>query len=352
MDSALIRTLASEDRTGPDAGSAHGVHAPFHAGEIAVQALAGSRQAMVEAGSRLIRTQMPEQHRRFFPQLPFLAIGALDREGQPWATLLSGTPGFAYSPDSSSLRVEAVPPRTDPLHGSLVPGARVGILGIELQTRRRNRVNGSIAEIDSNGFLLRVVQSFGNCPQYIRQRTAAAPVLAAPASMETPAAFLDDRAQQQIAAADTFFIASHFDGHGANDTSAGADVSHRGGKPGFVRLDDARTLTWPDFQGNAYFNTLGNLYANPRAGLLFVDFARGDFLHLAGSAEILWDDQTRSGFAGAQRLIRFHIGQMRRVRNALPGAWLDGEASPSVARTGAWKTRPTAQATVLDNDHV
>lgn len=326
----------------PDRHDAAGALAPtpagerFHAGEMAVQARAGSREAMAEIGSRVIRTSMPEQHRQFFAQLPFVVLGALDGEGQPWATLLCGTPGFAHSPDPGVLRVDALPPPTDPLHGILAPDAPVGVLGIELPTRRRNRVNGPIAALDGKGFSLRVAQSFGNCPQYIRQRTIGAQTQLAPPRADAPTAFLDDEAQRQIAAAETFFVASYFGGRGANDPGAGADVSHRGGKPGFVRVDDAHTLTWPDFRGNAYFNTLGNLFANPRAGLLFVDFANGDFLHVAGHADILWDDETQSGFAGAQRLVRLHIREVRRVRGALPAVWCDGEVSPSVARTGEW----------------
>src|SRR3546814_14766932 len=68
----------------------------------------------------------------------------------------------------------------------------------------------------------------------------------------------------------------------------GADVSHRGGRPGFVRVteDDGRSvLTIPDFSGNQFFNTLGNIAINPRAGLLFVDFATGDLLTLTGRSE-------------------------------------------------------------------
>ena len=51
-----------------------------------------------------------------------------------------------------------------------------------------------------------------------------------------------------------------------------------------VRIDDARTLTFPDYTGNAYFNTLGNISRNPRAGLLFIDFSNGDLLFLTGSS--------------------------------------------------------------------
>ncbi|VVD65480.1 pyridoxamine 5'-phosphate oxidase [Pandoraea cepalis] len=311
---------------------------PFHAGELAVQTLAGSREAIADIGARVIRSAMPDQHRQFFAQLPFLVVGALDARGQPWATLLSGTPGFAQAPEPTLLRVNALPPATDPLYGAVTPGAPVGVLGLEPSTRRRNRVNGQVVDADAQGFAIRVAQSFGNCPQYIHKRDITPQAHAAPALAEPPRASLDDDAQWQIASADTFFIATHYAGDGATERSAGTDVSHRGGKPGFVRVDDANTLTWPDFRGNAYYNTLGNLHANPRAGLVFVDFASGDFLHVAGDAEILWQDETTSGFAGAQRLVRMRVREVRRVHGALPAAWRDGETSPSVERTGTWPT--------------
>ncbi len=117
----------------------------------------------------------------------------------------------------------------------------------------------------------------------------------------------------------------------------GVDVSHRGGKPGFVRVDDARTLSAPDFIGNFFFNTLGNLTLNPRAGLLFIDFENGDLLYLAVTAEILWDGDALSGFTGAERLLRFSVQQAMRVSGAMPLRWGSAEPSPHLARTGAWK---------------
>ena len=50
-------------------------------------------------------------------------------------------------------------------------------------------------------------------------------------------------------------------------------------------------ITFPDFLGNFHFNTLGNLLANPKAGLLFVDFATGTTLHVWGLASIIWEGQ-------------------------------------------------------------
>src|SRR5262249_6161799 len=133
---------------------------PWHAGEMAVQARAGSFEHMQGVGRRVIRGVMPEQHRDFFPLLPFVALGALDARGQPWATLLAGdAPGFVWSPDERHLRVDALPPDDDPLVDLLRPGASLALLGIELPTRRRNRANGRIEERDVLGFSMQVLQS-------------------------------------------------------------------------------------------------------------------------------------------------------------------------------------------------
>jgi hypothetical protein len=59
-----------------------------------------------------------------------------------------------------------------------------------------------------------------------------------------------------------------------------------------VRVQDERTLRFPDYPGNNMFNTLGNLAGHPRAGLLFVDFAGGDLLQLTGRAQVVWEPET------------------------------------------------------------
>ena len=113
-------------------------------------------------------------------------------------------------------------------------------------------------------------------------------------------------------------------------------MSHRGGKPGFVRVDADGTLTVPDFSGNNFFNTLGNLALNPRAGLLFADFASGDLLHVAGTAEIIWDGPQVKAFAGAQRLMKMRVQQVLRLKRAMPLTWSTAQLSPLLAATGNW----------------
>ena len=317
------------------------IAAPFHAGERAMQTLGGSREHMAMAGPRVIRDFMPDQHRTFFAQLPFVVVGSVDEQLQPWATALAAPAGFAHSPDATHLRIDALPGASDPLAGQLVQGAPLGLLGIEPHTRRRNRMNGTVESIDGTGFSVAVQQSYGNCPKYIQARE---PVFTA-APRQAPAAqwmdTLDLAAQRLIGSADTFFIATAHPAQIAGDDEAdasahGVDVSHRGGRPGFVRVDEDGGLTVPDFLGNFFFNTLGNLAAHPRAGLLFIDFDTGEMLHVAVTAQIVWEGAELESFEGAQRLMKFKVEHALRRPAALALRWGDAELSPHLARMGQW----------------
>ena len=315
---------------------------PWHAGEKAMQHSVGVTERMDEVGGRVIRDHLPEQHRQFYPLLPFVVLGAVDPEGRPWATLRAGTPGFLQSPDAASLRVIATRDDQDPAERGMENGDAVGLLGIQLQTRRRNRLNGSIRRRDAASFDIGVAQSYGNCPQYIQRRAPAFTRDPSAASDIAPVTLerLDDRARQIIRGADTFFVASYYDA-GAGAGARQVDVSHRGGKPGFVRLDDDGVLTVPDFAGNMFFNTLGNLLLNPRAGLVFIDFETGDLLQLSGSAELLLDSPEIASFDGAERLWRFRPQRIVYRAAALPmrlSREIGGE-SPNSLRTGSWETR-------------
>jgi uncharacterized protein len=314
---------------------------PFHAGEQALQARAGVRERMAQAGPRVIRDHMPEPHRELFGKLPFVLIGSVDDSGQPQASLLAGVPGFMRTPDAQTLTIHARPDAADPLHDALRVGATLGALGIEPHTRRRNRMNGVVEAVHAWGFSVHVQQSFGNCPKYIQARQASwlgrddAPVSA------THSAQLDAHMAAIVRHADTFFIATSVPQRELGASAAhGVDVSHRGGKPGFVRVergaDGVDTLTVPDFAGNNLFNTLGNLRANPRAGLLFVDFQRGDRLHLAVSAQIEWEGAELAAFPGALRLLRLRVREALHLSGAPSLAWSGAELSPFLQSTGTW----------------
>ena len=314
---------------------------PYHAGERELQTRAGVRERAERSGRRMIRDFMPDEHRALFEKLPYVVVGSLDARDRPWASLLTGRPGFMRTPDARTLAIGARPMAGDPLAANLAPGAPVGVLGIELATRRRNRMNGTVIAADGAGFAVYVRQSFGNCPQYIQARTPE-PVEAAARAPHPPGAegaLLSPAAEALVRAADTFFIASASPAARGGDPAEGVDASHRGGKPGFVRVDrvaGASVLTAPDFAGNSLFNTFGNLAANPRAGLLFVDFATGGVLTLTGRAEIVWDGPEVAAFAGAQRLLRFHVEEGLRLDGAVPLRWSAPVPAPQLAATGSW----------------
>lgn len=311
----------------------------FHTGELIAQQRAGMFEKMAAIGPRVIREAMPEQHREFFEQLPFMVIGSQDDDGQPWASILVGKPGFVSSPSDRQLNVYADAHVSDPLHGNLRADAALGLLGIEPHTRRRNRANGVVAQVEDGAFSIAITQSFGNCPKYIQARRPelieidpTAPFVEESGTLLTPAM------TALIGQADTFFIATALD-HDANQTTGrhGTDVSHRGGKNGFVHVaPDLRTLTVPDFVGNSFFNTIGNLLVHSRAGLLFVDFESGDLLYLAVTAEVIWDGPEVESFIGAQRLLRFSVTQARLVKSVLPLRWGDAEVSPFLVPMGSW----------------
>jgi uncharacterized protein len=324
---------------------------PFHSGEQAVQERLGVRGRIEQVGRKIIRSFMPDQHRELFCKLPFLIVGGVDGQRRPWASIVVGRPGFIASPDPRTLAIGALPGFGDPLGQNLTVGAPVGLLGIQLETRRRNRMNGTVVELGKGGFTVRVEQSFGNCPQYIQAREPA--FVAEPSRVRAPRPVrregprLSEALVGLVSRADTFFIASASPHAGGGNTAEGVDVSHRGGRPGFVRVTEeaGRTvLTFPDFSGNLQFNTLGNLVVHPYAGLLFVDFTSGALLSLTGETELLWEGPEVDAFAGAERLVRFRVTEGSWIEDGVPLRWSEAHFAPQLAATGSWTEAERAMA--------
>jgi hypothetical protein len=282
------------------------------------------RERAERAGRRMIRDFMLEEHRALFEKLPYVVVGSLDAQDRPWASILTGAPGFMTSPDARLLEIGARPLAGDPLAANLARGAPLGLLGIELETRRRNRMNGTVVSADEKGFAIFVRQSFGNCPQYIQARAHAG--ANAPANERRPNAVhaegprLSAAAAALVRSADTFFIASASANARGDGPGDGVDVSHRGGRPGFVRVMDERRLAWADYPGNNMFNTLGNVVDEPRVGLLFLDFESSDLLQIAGRADIRFEPE---------RLVELTVTDVLETRAATPSRWELLEYSPS-----------------------
>lgn len=292
--------------------------APYHEGEQALQARFGLRDKMDKVGRHVIRNFMPDEHREFFAQLPWLLVGSLDTSGRPWASVLTGYPGFLASPDPQTLRVSSTPLRGDVLAANLRDGAMIGLLGIEPHTRRRNRMNGTVSRLTVDEIEIHVDQSFGNCPKYINRKVFEWRHTNVSASSPQTGSQLTERAREIITAADMLFIASAFLPPAEAARRHGVDVSHRGGKPGFVRIELDGSLTIPDYVGNFAFNTLGNIDKDGRCGLLFIDFDNGDILQLTANARIDWDAPEIQTATGVQRLLRVLPTNVRLLPSAFP----------------------------------
>ncbi|WP_085907861.1 2Fe-2S iron-sulfur cluster-binding protein [Kiloniella majae] len=330
---------------------------PFHEGELAVQRRLGVLENVHHYAPKFVRNFLPDQHREFYGQLSQIVIGSLDQKGRPWASMVIGQSGFITSPDRETLVIDNAPLPGDPLSENLEIGSPLGFLGIEFHTRRRNRLAGKVlGRTDRKGFSVKVDQSFGNCPQYIQARMPVDDEKSNSKVLQTIgqnsgnlSESLSKTAKGIIGKADTFFIASAYFPDNS-DHRFGVDVSHRGGKPGFLKVVDDERLLFPDFPGNNHFNTLGNIEVYPKAGILVPDFETGDLLYITGQAEVIWDGPEVRAFADAQRLVEIKVEEVRLVEKSLPTAWKFESYSPSLDLTGTWEEAEEVLSTSKDRN--
>ncbi|MBO9398572.1 pyridoxamine 5'-phosphate oxidase family protein [Shimia sp. R9_2] len=294
---------------------------PFHAGERAAQKRAGAGD-VAQWASGFIRDYLPQQHRDFHTSLPFLVVSGAGADGHTWVTLLDGPDGFIRSPNPRALTLNTEIDAQDPLRAAVDAGTDIGAVGIELHSRRRNRFSGRLKRSGA-AYTLDIKQTFGNCPQYIHERSLRRVSANTPAPAKRTEALTPSQTAW-ITNADTLFIGS---GHqyGADVPSRGFDASHRGGLPGFVRVSDATHLHIPDYAGNNFFNTIGNLLADPRVGLVFVDFDSGSLLHISGRASINWHPDAKLD-PEAHRVIDVTIDAVIERPNALGLRWSKPDA--------------------------
>lgn len=291
----------------------------YHEGELEVQARAGV-SAMAEMVGRSIRDFIPPSALTFLPMQRLSVVGSVAADGSVWASALIGEPGFLSAPDRYTLRIAVGVHSGDPLWRNLATNNSVGVLVLDPATRRRMRVNGR-AELTEDGLLVHVQQVYSNCPQYIQQRVPRQDAIAEGPRQSNTSTGLTPSQKEWIQHADTFFLATAH-------PQAGADASHRGGKPGFVQVRGDKALVWPDYSGNNMFQSLGNITANPKAGILFIDFETGHTLQLTGSASIVWDVEQARAFPGAQRLLEFSIEQVIEASALFATRWKFLEYSP------------------------
>jgi predicted pyridoxine 5'-phosphate oxidase superfamily flavin-nucleotide-binding protein len=255
---------------------------PFHDGEITVQRRTGEREAARRHGAAIADRIVPGA-------LPFLeaqrlvAVSGAAEDGRLWASVWCGTPGFIRSTEGRHLNIrpQAMSVASDdPVWRIMGVGSDIGILAIELASRRRLRINGTVERLSSAAIDVRVRESVANCPKYIqRRRQDDVPKATMNRKSGQSGRTIDSERRASIEGADTSFV-------GSIHPVRGMDVSHRGGEPGFIRVIDSATLRIPDYPGNSMFMTLGNFEVDPRTSMAILDFERRRVVSFSGSARL------------------------------------------------------------------
>ena len=282
---------------------------PYHEGEWEVQKRVGVEK-IAESTGRVISDRIPNGALKFVDKQPMVIVSSQDDEKNIWTSMLVGKPDFLTAVDEQNIKIELtaiVSSKLDPFWENIRKCPKIGMLFIELATRRRLRVNGTVSIFDKH-LNISVEQAYPNCPKYIQRREIEVDGTDGNRSdSKMKGTSLTNNLNAWIEHSDTFFV-------GSSDGKDNLDASHRGGNPGFIQIVNDTTLKIPDYPGNSMFNTLGNFMSNPKAGLLFVDFKEGKTLQLAGKAEIIWEEKNVEEITGGtRRLWKFLISEWIQV---------------------------------------
>lgn len=299
---------------------------PYHEGEHAVQDRLNV-SAAARTNQRVIRNSLPEGASSFIANQSMVVIGSRDIAGYVWATIVFAGSGFLRAKDAHTIEIDlshTAISDEDPLWSNLAVCPDVGLLVMDLSTRKRLRINGSVSATGPKLWSLDIAQAYANCPRYIQRRELVVRN-ETPISDSSPmqnGTTLTPTQTELIRNADTFFVASAH-------PQCGLDASHRGGAPGFVHVLTPTRLLIPDFPGNNMYNTLGNFYTNPQAGLIFIDFNQHRLLQLTGSVKIIWNlNQPAEETGGTQRYWEFNCEKWRESPIQIRVGWAFKDYSP------------------------
>ena len=296
---------------------------PFHSGELAVQQRSGE-QAIATRNGAVIGNKIPKGAINFIAQQSIVAIASLNPKGSVWVSLLFGSPGFIEACSETQVKIDRskiLDNQHDAVWQNLAKNPNIGILIIDLNARRRLRINGNVTQVSENQLILNVTQAFPNCPKYIQRRkvTVTQEGLTNKISPPTTGVSLTDDQRQLIEESDSVFV-------GSAHANLSADASYRGGNPGFIRALSSNRLLIPDFKGNSMYNTLGNIEAYCFAGLAFIDFKKSRVLQLSGAANIIWNAEDEKNFSGGTRRfwqLDIHHWQQTSLPDALHWEFFD-----------------------------
>ena len=249
----------------------------FHAGEVAVHAEWGiDTEAYEQQSKQMMLPVINPQEHTLISGLTFSFAGTIDVAGRPWASpLLAGAEQLFTITSDTAMTIARQHGEGDPFQQNVADTNELSVLFFDTSTRRRAKSIGRGTLTESGEVLYEMTRLFGICPKYIFQREHT-PATKVESTSPEHRERLDDADMAHLRRSDTIFFASH--------SEHGADVTHRGGAPGFVRVLDESTFEIPDYLGNGMFNTLGNLRLDDRLGVTTVDFETGRTLHITGRA--------------------------------------------------------------------
>ncbi len=294
----------------------------FHSGERQLQEEDGiDAEAYESVMTQPFSPQLNPVEVRFVNGRTFGVAASIDADGRPWSTPLFGAAGQLFAVENdTTVRVRPGLPGDHPLLSDIADNGQMGVLYFDPSLRRRAKSLGSGTVEDDGSITYRMSRNFGVCNRYIFKRTHEAPEQSGTdVTGATPSAVdaLSADNITQLRAADTTFIASRH-------AERGVETTHRGGPAGFVTVEDAKTITLPDYPGNGMFNTLGNVLLDDRIGFMTVDFSTGRVLQITGRGQVTpsAEDDPMS-----TRTLRISIDEVRSSRHDI-GTWTDVEEFP------------------------
>ncbi len=291
----------------------------FHRGEATMQRASGvDTEAYDLAVDQPFQPELNPSEVRFVGTLTFSVAASIDGQRRPWASPLLGRAGELFTVrDATTVHIRTRAADGDPFLTNVAEQGEMGVLYFDPSRRRRAKSLGR-GSIEADGTVVyRMHRNFGLCTKYIYKRSHDPE--GAGAKPGRPSPTISDRLtsddRSHLAAADTIFLASHSEQHGA-------DPTHRGGPNGFVTVVDDTTIELPDYPGNGMFQTLGNLVLDDRIGFLAVDFETGRSLQLTGRGSIRPSDDDD---AYSTRTLVITIDEVRTSWLDI-GTWTDIEA--------------------------
>ncbi|OAL07133.1 hypothetical protein IQ06DRAFT_288898 [Phaeosphaeriaceae sp. SRC1lsM3a] len=308
--------------------------------------------------------EFPPAHGARIASNHLLSVGALDDEGRPWSTIWGGERGFAKRIAKGVLEIRALVDRQyDPVVQNLLASSTQGEparpvtterkfmsgMSIDFDSRDRVKVMGRLLTGETRDYddkvgeiqlAMAVQESTGNCPKYINKRDVRAHVPSP--HLVSHSLPLHQQAVDLIHKTDVIFISS------TNGDSM--DTNHRGGPSGFVRVasnEAARedgsggvVLVYPEYSGNRLYQSLGNLYLNPKIGIAVPDFDTSNVLYLTGTAQLLLGEQATAVMPHCKLALQIRVEAARLVADGLSFRGRLGEMSPYAPPVRALASEP------------